>query len=116
MKFGKKMQDVIYRYLRLRGRRVGLVRGTTVCRHLGIPLPALRLFNDMEFVISLGPAIDAPKRYPVRYAKYNGYASSFRCTFRSGGRIWCFKDRPLRKWKWPPKIIRLHSPGATQQK
>lgn len=91
----------VFRFLKLHGVRRGFIRGTTVCRQLGIPLNKLQEFDYITGVGSIGPAFNKPpKRWQAwgRYARTNGYGADFRFFFMDNvGRPYCLKDRPLRK-------------------
>jgi hypothetical protein len=98
---------VVFRYLRFRSAS-RIIRGTSICKHLRIPLHRLRELDDMEGVASNGPVDYFPKRrqLAIRHAKRNGFSADFRFFFEYEGRYHCTKPRPLRKRCWPPRTAR----------
>jgi len=95
-------ENKVYRYLKLRSRRNGFIRGTTVCRHLNIRFKDLKKLDDINGIGSIGvAAYEMKTREARRYAKRNAYCADFRGMFRLNDRIYCIKQKKIRKGKNP---------------
>ena len=92
----------IYKFLRYKDR---FVRGNWLCKHLNIPFKALAGMETERGIGSFGRARRKSPKNPQQYlhvVKHNSWCADFWCTFKSGGRIYCLKERPTRKGKYPP--------------
>jgi hypothetical protein len=92
----------IYRYLRFKHR---FVRGTRLCRALGISLAQIKSMDRVPGVGSMGP-VYSEKLSPIRYAKCNAFCAYFIAFFELGGVYYCRKDRPLMRGRRVPKAKR----------
>jgi hypothetical protein len=100
----------IYNYLKFKSKRKGFIGGRCIMRQFGLSMKEIARLNDIPGVGSIGPAGDSGDnpRKRARYVKYNAFDGGILVFFRTEKRIYCYKDRPLRKGIWMPP--RKHSP------